>query len=401
LYILSLKVILTTIRSATDHVFTDSDVIIRETEPSSLIAFALDCQDYRAKLESDRERDAQYTTEKPADSHMDFEVEDQSQIERALHRETGSHLKYHFQEGSASMLCKIFYAEQFEAVRKTCGVADRIVESLTRCLKWDSKGGKSKSVFLKTLDDRFVLKSLQASETQAYLKFAPAYFQIMSEVFFRELPSVIAKMLGFYQVIIKNPVTGTDIKWDLLLMENLFYDRIPSRVSLTLSPNIRQLTSSSRLLISKDRCGIVKLSPPANRTRFCWMKTWSTSFSRLHCLLGSTRRSFSAHQSGTTRYSSPVKTSWTTHLWSPSTMSAKSLSWASSTAFAPTPGTRRSSTGSKIEVSLEADATCPPSRVPRNTRAASERRWPDMSSRRRIAGISFRPCKPRRNDLFL
>ena len=223
--------ILMAVRSATDHVFTDSDVIIRETEPSSLIAFALDCQDYRVKLESARERDAQNSTEKPADCHMDFEVEDQSRIERALHRETGSHLKYHFKEGSASMLCKIFYAEQFDAVRKTCGVADRIVESLTRCLKWDSKGGKSKSVFLKTLDDRFVLKSLQASETQAYLKFAPAYFQIMSEVFFRELPSVIAKMLGFYQVIIKNPVTGTDIKWDLLLMENLFYDRIPSRVS--------------------------------------------------------------------------------------------------------------------------------------------------------------------------
>ena len=215
--------------SATDHVFVDSDVIIREDEISSLIAFSLDSADYKAKLQASREQDAEPLEEsKDQDSDVP-EHGNQDQIERTLLRTTGSHLKYQFREGPASMLCKIFYAEQFDAVRRTCGVADRIVESLARCIKWDSKGGKSKSVFLKTLDDRFVLKSLLPAETQAFLKFAPAYFQIMSEVFFRELPSVIAKMLGFYQVVIRNPVTGTDIKFDLLLMENLFYDRVPQR----------------------------------------------------------------------------------------------------------------------------------------------------------------------------
>lgn len=52
----------------------------------------------------------------------------------------------------------------------------------------------------------------------------------MAEALFHDLPSVIAKMLGFFQVIIKNPVTGTDIKLDLILMENLFYDRSPTRI---------------------------------------------------------------------------------------------------------------------------------------------------------------------------
>jgi 1-phosphatidylinositol-3-phosphate 5-kinase len=85
-------------------------------------------------------------------------------------------------------------------------------------------------LFLKTLDDRFILKSLSPIETQAFLKFAPAYFQIMSEALFHELPSAIAKMFGFYQVIIKNPVTGTEFNWFLLLMENLFYDRVPTRL---------------------------------------------------------------------------------------------------------------------------------------------------------------------------
>lgn len=37
-------------------------------------------------------------------------------------------------------------------------------------------------------------------------------------------------MLGFFQVFIKNPVTGTDIKLDLLITENLFYDRSATRI---------------------------------------------------------------------------------------------------------------------------------------------------------------------------
>lgn len=37
-------------------------------------------------------------------------------------------------------------------------------------------------------------------------------------------------MLGFYQIFIKNPATGTEIKWDVLVMENLFYDRKTTRI---------------------------------------------------------------------------------------------------------------------------------------------------------------------------
>ena len=85
------------------------------------------------------------------------------------------------------MYCKIFYAEQFDALRKNCGVEGRFAESLSRCSKWDSKGGKSKSVFLKTLDDRFLMKALQPVETTAFLSFAPSYFGFMAEAFFHEV----------------------------------------------------------------------------------------------------------------------------------------------------------------------------------------------------------------------
>lgn len=215
-----------------DHVFVDSDIIVREDEPSSLIALALDCDDYQAKLESIRSHGGHAPTnrEKINMAEINGDQTEQLEVEQSLLRSTGTHLKYQFQEGSAKMACKIFFAEQFDAVRKKCGVSERIIESLSRCLKWDSKGGKTKSVFLKTLDDRLVLKSLSQIEVQTFLSFAPAYFQIMSEALFHELPSVIAKMLGFYQIIIKNPITGVEFNWYLLVMENLFYDRTPTRI---------------------------------------------------------------------------------------------------------------------------------------------------------------------------
>lgn len=209
-----------------DHVFADCDIIVREDEPSSLVAFALDSRDYKEKLSSIQHH---HEDEEPGFG-LDSESRIENSLEKALLRSTGTHLKYEFQEGQAKMLCKVFYAEQFDALRQKCGVADRIVESLSRCAKWDSKGGKTKSIFLKTLDNRFILKSLAPIETQAFLKFAPGYFQIMSEALFHELPSAIAKMFGFYQVIIKNPATGTEFNWFLLLMENLFYDRVPQRI---------------------------------------------------------------------------------------------------------------------------------------------------------------------------
>ena len=55
-------------------------------------------------------------------------------------------------------------------------------------------------------------------------------------------------MLGFYQLVIKNPATGSDIKWDVLVMENLFYDRNPTRVRIFLTLPLDKLgTNKSQL----------------------------------------------------------------------------------------------------------------------------------------------------------
>jgi 1-phosphatidylinositol-3-phosphate 5-kinase len=162
-------------------------------------------------------------------------------IEAALLKSTGTHMKYQFQDGSANFFCKIFYAEQFDALRINCGCEEHYVQSLSRCVKWDSSGGKSKSAFLKTLgmshsrgqltiDDRLVVKQMSRYEMDAFVKFAPAYFEYMSQAFFHELPIALAKILGFYQIGSKNPVTGKTMKMDVLVMENLFYKRNTTRI---------------------------------------------------------------------------------------------------------------------------------------------------------------------------
>jgi 1-phosphatidylinositol-3-phosphate 5-kinase len=220
---------------STEHVFEDSDIIVREDEPSSVIAISLSSSDYLKKLDEFRNnpktnpRTRHRHTTSMASASFTEEADLNNIVEASLLSDTGTHMKYSFAHGSVRASCKIFYAESFDALRRRCGVADRFVESMSRCLKFDSKGGKTKSIFLKTLDNRFIIKSLQEVELKAFTKFAPDYFNFMSHTLFHGVPSVIAKMFGLFQVIIKNPVTGMDFSYYLLVMENLFYDHNPNR----------------------------------------------------------------------------------------------------------------------------------------------------------------------------
>ncbi|KAJ9661097.1 Mitochondrial distribution and morphology protein 12 [Coniosporium apollinis] len=208
-----------------EHVWEDSDIIVREDEPSSIIALALSSPDYLSKLQAFR---AQASAEEVG-IDVPLQDPDEASIERNLLHQANTNIRYAFQNRGVRAQCKIFYAQSFDALRRKCGVADRFVESLSRCLKWDSKGGKTKSLFLKTLDDRFVLKSLSPVEVNAFFKFAPNYFSFVHQNLFKGLPSLIAKMFGLFQVVIKNPATGRDFDWFMLVMENLFYDRVPNR----------------------------------------------------------------------------------------------------------------------------------------------------------------------------
>ncbi len=75
------------------------------------------------------------------------------------------------------------------------------------------------------------MKTLSKAEMDAFCKFAPQYFEYMSHAFFHELPTILAKIFGFYRISVKNLVTGKSLKLEVAVMENLFYERKISRVS--------------------------------------------------------------------------------------------------------------------------------------------------------------------------
>ncbi|KAJ3173677.1 1-phosphatidylinositol-3-phosphate 5-kinase [Geranomyces variabilis] len=217
----------------TEHIFPDSNVVVREDEPSSIIAFTLDSKHYKEKLQGMRhgvEASENVAVAEP-NARVVVEVDDHyGDMEETLLRGTGTHIRYQFWDGPTRMNCKIFFAEQFEALRRNCSIDDKFVQSLARCMRWDVLGGKSGSTFLKSQDDRLIIKQLSRLEVDALYKFAPAYFEYMSQAIFHELPTVLAKIFGFYRISYKNPTTGRSMRFDCLVMENLFYERQISRI---------------------------------------------------------------------------------------------------------------------------------------------------------------------------
>ncbi|KAI9263873.1 hypothetical protein EDC94DRAFT_517712 [Helicostylum pulchrum] len=227
----------------TEYVFPESCVVVREDEPSTIIAHTLSSEDYLVKMheiqEFSSDNQSNDGTIKPGNASLagskapSISTMDNGGnpapsvdgIQETLLRESGTHMRYNFSTGSSKFFCKIFFSEQFDALRRNCGCDESYIMSLASCIKWDSSGGKSGSAFLKTKNDRLLMKQMSKYELDAFLGFAPAYFQHMSEAFFRELPTVLAKIFGFYSIGYKNSVTGKSMRMDVLVMENLFYQR--------------------------------------------------------------------------------------------------------------------------------------------------------------------------------
>lgn len=213
-----------------EHMFLESDVVVREDEPSSLIAFTLSAEEYISEMAALRDA----AKRKPdVDQVLTPGLSaEERRIRATLQNPTGTHMKFAWggDKSNARLTSRIFYAEQFDALRRFCGCDESYVKSLSRCVKWDSSGGKSGAAFLKTQDDRLIVKQMSKIETEQFLRFAPNYFEYMSDNFFNKLPVSLSKILGYYQITSKNPVTGKIMKMDVIVMENLFYKRKTSRI---------------------------------------------------------------------------------------------------------------------------------------------------------------------------
>ncbi|KAF6754295.1 hypothetical protein DFP72DRAFT_990499 [Ephemerocybe angulata] len=218
-----------------EHIF--SDMVVRLDEPTSIIALALGSQQYREMLAKSRSDKRGARTDSTSTWGV-VNVDAADGIDTDGIRSSSSKLPWAiiFESGGLTISCTVLFPEQFDAIRRMFDCEKSIVESLARCVKWKASGGKSGSAFLKTQDDRFIAKELSRAELQTMETFAPAYFDYMSSAVNANRPTLLAKVFGCYKLTFK--LTGKDrgprksksTQMNLLVMENLFYDRRFARI---------------------------------------------------------------------------------------------------------------------------------------------------------------------------
>ncbi|KAI9487374.1 MAG: hypothetical protein EXX96DRAFT_475244 [Benjaminiella poitrasii] len=278
------------------HCFPGSSVLVREDEPTSIIAYTLSSNDYLQELlhndEPTEDNDGEYmheknlpytkkrlsptastsstpsiidgyyssierkyispstgtTTETASFRTMITEVVKSSVAEVSLHhsrrledfksrfwtkrqeetklekineKELTRKLTEQFVHEGIEFTCIVYYAKEFENLRRQCDINQLMIQSLSRCRTWSATGGKSKN-------DRFVIKEMMnawnMAEKDAFLKFAPKYFQHMKKSV--DTPSVLAKIFGFFTIRMKNVIDKKTIfNLDVLVMEHLFFNQ--------------------------------------------------------------------------------------------------------------------------------------------------------------------------------
>ncbi|KDD77007.1 phosphatidylinositol-4-phosphate 5-kinase, partial [Helicosporidium sp. ATCC 50920] len=221
-------------------------ITIFDQEPTSIIAYALASGAYKQYVQEaissinqgDGEAGEAHVKAKAALPEELFSTS-------VLYSESPLHCQFTVQDGSsdapATLQVTAYYAPQFHEFRKEFldGGDAAFVASLSRCMQWESKGGKSNVYFAKTRDDRLIVKQLSKAEKQSILEFIPAYFKYLGTAREAGQESCLARILGVYQVHITwqgkehgggSVSSGKDVVMELLIMENFFYGRSIQRV---------------------------------------------------------------------------------------------------------------------------------------------------------------------------
>uniref|UniRef100_A0A4W6F6H9 1-phosphatidylinositol 3-phosphate 5-kinase n=1 Tax=Lates calcarifer TaxID=8187 RepID=A0A4W6F6H9_LATCA len=266
-------------------------IAVCEKEPSSIIAFALSCKEYKTALDDLSKASNTGGDETPQvvryvhrilTGHEIDEIKLKTQVYSRLKlREAFSWgktrpkgrsdecFKYvtlplrvvefaEFSDANAKFYCRIYYAKEFHKMREEImeSAEEDFVRSLSHCVNWQARGGKSGAVFYATEDDRFILKQMPRLEVQSFLDFAPHYFTYITGAVQQKRPTALAKILGVYRIGYKNSQNNTEKKLDLLVMENLFYGRKMAQVfDLKGSLRNRNVKTDS----GKESCEVVLL----------------------------------------------------------------------------------------------------------------------------------------------
>ncbi|KAI9230210.1 MAG: hypothetical protein DHS80DRAFT_12830 [Piptocephalis tieghemiana] len=202
------------------HIFPYNRVIVREEEPSTLIAFSLSAKARKRRQQAVKMRLRQ--EELAAEEGLGRSLT--SPIKLHTQPRPSPHLKYKVTEKDWRFTCTIYYARAFHALRARCGVDGWYATALEGCERWVPEGGKSSSHFYRTRDGRLILKQMVTrwtlTEKEALLDFAPSYLEYMLQA---GGPTALAKIFGFYSLKYKNVASGKTMRMDVLVMEHLFH----------------------------------------------------------------------------------------------------------------------------------------------------------------------------------
>ncbi|XP_034002366.1 1-phosphatidylinositol 3-phosphate 5-kinase isoform X3 [Trematomus bernacchii] len=259
-------------------------IAVCEREPSSIIAFALSCKEYKTALDdfskasntggdetpvvtsagesrtkSSPARPSESVSSQHSRSSMDSDpLKDADLSDKQKKQTMNPHVELQFSDANAKFYCRVYYAEEFHQMREQImeSSEEDFVRSLSHCVNWQARGGKSGAVFYATEDDRFILKQMPRLEVQSFLDFAPHYFTYITGAVQQKRPTALAKILGVYRIGYKNSQNNTEKKLDLLVMENLFYGRKMAQVfDLKGSLRNRNVKTDS----GKESCEVVLL----------------------------------------------------------------------------------------------------------------------------------------------
>lgn len=150
-----------------------------------------------------------------------------------LRSDDQSEIKYNFvNQEKCKISGTIYFAKQFYSLRRLCWCEEKddthYIRSLSNCRGWNVSGGKSKSRFDKTWDDRFILKEIKNTELEHFKDFAIRYFNYLADAFANSLSTQLVKTFGLYTISISTPDMSK--KYSFIVMENLHYGYSPKKI---------------------------------------------------------------------------------------------------------------------------------------------------------------------------
>ncbi|KQJ98350.1 putative 1-phosphatidylinositol-3-phosphate 5-kinase FAB1C [Brachypodium distachyon] len=237
----------------------DAVVAVYDDEPTSIVAYAMTSQEYVQQVSRKLNSTSSF-------SHVPNATEASHGLEGAFPSQEdnldskGTHFKFSFDDDTPlspdkakfSVIC--YFAKHFAMLRKKCCPKDiDYIRSLSRCKRWSAQGGKSNVYFARTLDERFIIKQVTKTELDSFVEFAPQYFKYLMESLTSGSPTCLAKIIGLYQVSVKGLKGGREVKMDLMVMENLFFERkIPRVYDLKGSLRSRYTSGDSKVLLDSN-----------------------------------------------------------------------------------------------------------------------------------------------------